>query len=106
MAVRGGEGGIRTPGGLPLNGFQDRRFRPLSHLSGGVRDRVARRESLPTCNVADTERAHNPLNGNPNTPITRNNVRVCALDFPARSGILAHNSGFAPTCDVNIALGG
>ncbi len=29
----GGEGGIRTPGPLPVNGFQDRRFRPLSHLS-------------------------------------------------------------------------
>ena len=29
----GGEGGIRTHGGLRLNGFQDRRFRPLSHLS-------------------------------------------------------------------------
>ena len=31
--MNGGEGGIRTHGGLPLNGFQDRRFRPLSHLS-------------------------------------------------------------------------
>ena len=30
----GGERGIRTPGGLTLNGFQDRRFRPLSQLSG------------------------------------------------------------------------
>ncbi len=29
----GGEAGIRTLGGFPLNGFQDRRFRPLSHLS-------------------------------------------------------------------------
>src|SRR3569832_1320422 len=29
----GGEGGIRTPGPLRVNGFQDRRFRPLSHLS-------------------------------------------------------------------------
>src|SRR3546814_7627275 len=28
-----GEGGIRTPGGLTLNGFQDRRIRPLCHLS-------------------------------------------------------------------------
>ncbi len=32
--MRGGEGGIRTPGTLRYNGFQDRRFRPLSHLSG------------------------------------------------------------------------
>ena len=29
----GGEGGIRTPGPLRVNGFQDRRYRPLSHLS-------------------------------------------------------------------------
>ncbi len=31
----GGETGIRTLGGFPLNGFQDRRYRPLSHLSVG-----------------------------------------------------------------------
>ena len=31
--IDGGEAGIRTLGGFPLNGFQDRRFRPLSHLS-------------------------------------------------------------------------
>ena len=30
----GGERGIRTPGGVTLNGFQDRRNRPLCHLSG------------------------------------------------------------------------
>ena len=29
----GGERGIRTPGGFHLNGFQDRRNRPLCHLS-------------------------------------------------------------------------
>ena len=28
-----GERGIRTPGGVTLNGFQDRRDRPLRHLS-------------------------------------------------------------------------
>jgi hypothetical protein len=28
-----GEGGIRTPGALRLNGFQDRLLRPLGHLS-------------------------------------------------------------------------
>lgn len=28
----GRERGIRTPGGMTLNGFQDRRYRPLSHL--------------------------------------------------------------------------
>lgn len=30
---RGGKIGIRTPGSFHYNGFQDRRFRPLSHLS-------------------------------------------------------------------------
>lgn len=30
---RSGERGIRTPGGITLNGFQDRRNRPLCHLS-------------------------------------------------------------------------
>ena len=29
-----GERGIRTPGPLTVNGFQDRRVRPLCHLSG------------------------------------------------------------------------
>lgn len=28
-----GERGIRTPGPVTVNGFQDRRFKPLSHLS-------------------------------------------------------------------------
>jgi hypothetical protein len=31
---KSGERGIRTPGGVTLNGFQDRRIRPLCHLSG------------------------------------------------------------------------
>ena len=31
-----GERGIRTPGGVTLNGFQDRRNRPLCHLSKRV----------------------------------------------------------------------
>jgi len=30
----GGEKGIRTPGPVTVNGFQDRRIRPLCHLSG------------------------------------------------------------------------
>ena len=45
--IIGGEGGIRTPGPLRVNGFQDRRFRPLSHLSGmraSISDYVSRRE--------------------------------------------------------------
>ncbi len=33
MMVSCGERGIRTPGGVTLNGFQDRRIRPLCHLS-------------------------------------------------------------------------
>ena len=35
LAFRG-EGGIRTPGGVTLNGFQDRRNRPLCHLSSEI----------------------------------------------------------------------
>ncbi len=31
--IKSGERGIRTPGPVKDNGFQDRRFRPLSHLS-------------------------------------------------------------------------
>jgi hypothetical protein len=34
-SANGGEGGIRTPGTFRPNGFQDRRDRPLCHLSGG-----------------------------------------------------------------------
>ena len=33
MLTSGGEGGIRTPGPFRVNGFQDRRIRPLCHLS-------------------------------------------------------------------------
>ncbi|GAA4909943.1 hypothetical protein GCM10023313_11330 [Mucilaginibacter defluvii] len=37
-----GERGIRTPGPLTVNGFQDRRNRPLCHLSGGKSTKPAR----------------------------------------------------------------
>ena len=40
----GGERGIRTPGRFPVNGFQDRRFRPLSHLSGYGKHNESSRE--------------------------------------------------------------
>ncbi len=33
MKLVGGERGIRTPGPVTVNGFQDRRIRPLCHLS-------------------------------------------------------------------------
>ena len=33
MTDNSGEGGIRTPGPVTVNGFQDRRIRPLCHLS-------------------------------------------------------------------------
>ena len=33
VGINGGGGGIRTPGELPHNGFQDRRLRPLGHSS-------------------------------------------------------------------------
>ena len=38
-----GERGIRTPGGVTLNGFQDRRNRPLCHLSKNGRKLCLRR---------------------------------------------------------------
>ena len=34
ILLLGGERGIRTPGPLTVSGFQDRRNRPLCHLSG------------------------------------------------------------------------
>ncbi len=33
IRLTSGERGIRTPGPLTVNGFQDRRVRPLCHLS-------------------------------------------------------------------------
>ena len=36
-AKNGGERGIRTPGGFHLFGFQDRRLKPLDHLSAKIR---------------------------------------------------------------------
>ena len=35
FVCKSGERGIRTPGPLTVNGFQDRRIRPLCHLSEG-----------------------------------------------------------------------
>ena len=41
----GGKRGIRTPGPVKINGFQDRRIRPLCHLSEYVRlNRVKSRQ--------------------------------------------------------------
>lgn len=34
--MAGGARGIRTPGGVTLNGFQDRRIQPLCHRSGKI----------------------------------------------------------------------
>ena len=41
-----GKRGIRTPGALQLNGFQDRRNRPLCHLSGDKSSTV-----FPFCQI-------------------------------------------------------
>ena len=50
-AKDGGEGGIRTPGTLRFSGFQDRRDRPLCHLS----DQATQLVNLPRqVNGADT----------------------------------------------------
>ena len=45
--ISGGETGIRTLGGSHLNGFQDRRIRPLCHLSVGMALPVFRHERKP-----------------------------------------------------------
>ncbi len=57
----GGERGIRTPGTFRLNGFQDRRNRPLCHLSvktvlqaKKIRVRLARK--FPEARAARSER--------------------------------------------------
>ncbi len=39
--LNGGGAGIRTLGAITLNGFQDRRFRPLSHPTGRGADYTA-----------------------------------------------------------------
>ena len=36
LLLASGEKGIRTPGAFQLSGFQDRRNRPLCHLSGSI----------------------------------------------------------------------
>ena len=41
-----GERGIRTPGASQLNGFQDRRDRPLCHLSLLYRKNISSRKAL------------------------------------------------------------
>ena len=38
--VRGGERGIRTPGPVTVNGFQDRRNRPLCQLSAAKLQKI------------------------------------------------------------------
>ena len=53
-----GETGIRTPGAFQLNGFQDRRNRPLCHLSIKVtivfsRLRCKGRQIFQTCNTSN-----------------------------------------------------
>ena len=41
LYVFGGSGGIRTPGTLRYNGFQDRRVRPLCHTSGTKIEKIS-----------------------------------------------------------------
>jgi hypothetical protein len=48
LILPGGERGIRTPGPVTVNGFQDRRIRPLCHLSGAKvkhRSRIIKKSS-------------------------------------------------------------
>ena len=47
----GGERGIRTPGTFRYNGFQDRRIRPLCHLSISKVEVARDRHRIPTVNA-------------------------------------------------------
>ena len=49
-----GERGIRTPGGVTLSGFQDRRNRPLCHLSNNFLSGQRDSNSRPSAPKADT----------------------------------------------------
>ena len=46
-----GERGIRTPGTSQFNGFQDRRYRPLSHLSKRLCDTLSFQKRCKDTNV-------------------------------------------------------
>ena len=77
-----GEGGIRTLGSSRINGFQDRRLRPLSHLSGrcaSITDPEAHprnRAGSGCCGEAGAETFH-PC-GHPPLPSPRVPVSVTA----------------------------
>ena len=99
-AKDGGEGGIRTHGRLPVSGFQDRRIRPLCHLSRCACD--ARAIWLP--GAADSRKTRSDgrfgerwavwLSGpaertvsesDANTPITRNQSGTSQRTMSARA---------------------
>ena len=48
-----GERGIRTPGASQLNGFQDRRNRPLCHLSNALKTRVFSKSAAKVQQILD-----------------------------------------------------
>ena len=56
----GGEGGIRTPGPLRVNGFQDRRLQPLGHLSE-IHDSFSKRVTSPSRFVTHRQRFYSAL---------------------------------------------
>ena len=51
--VLGGERGIRTPGASQLNGFQDRRNRPLCHLSNALKTHVFSKSAAKVQQILD-----------------------------------------------------
>ncbi len=48
-----GERGIRTPGTSQFNGFQDRRNRPLCHLSNAFKTRVFSKSAAKVQQILD-----------------------------------------------------
>ena len=67
----GGEGGIRTPGPFPISGFQDRRFKPLTHLSafrGGAHGPPSCPPSFPVHGTGELGVGQFPAPGAPEHP--------------------------------------
>ncbi len=79
LGLPGGGRGIRTPGGLPLNGFQDRRNRPLCHPSERPGADGAGRAASVTAIPRLSAR-----------PVARSSVIQCVGLAPGHVGVAPH----------------
>jgi hypothetical protein len=86
----GGERGIRTPGPLPVNGFQDRRFRPLSHLSREI-------DNVPLSATVQSDGARRyPPHYSGILPSPLRGRRRCAPTFKNAPGVFVDHSATSP----------